>query len=347
MTPAPDVSVILPLFDDAASIGAVLAGLRAQVTARRVEIIVVDDGSRDAGPQIARDMGARVITQSNAGPAAARNRGAQAAGGAVVLFLDSDCVPPPNWVEAMASVFDTKGFDAVMGTICAANDGVVPRIVQAEVDERYAGMRIASTGVDFIAAPACGFRRQVFLALGGFDVRLRQAEDVEIAYRITTAGHRIGFVDTAAVAHHHQTGWAEFLRVKLRRARGRMEVFRLYPAKRRHDNWTPLRLKLQFGCAAISLPMLLVALALAPRTGGLALGLPLLCLGGLLWAGVPSIRAIAHRIAPRSGWGVGLLVGAAYVLARAYVILLAVVQTKVFPRPLHHQPPQPLCEDAR
>lgn len=330
------VSVVLPLYNDADSIPAVLAALKAQVTDRVFEIIVVDDGSRDAGPRIAREAGAIVVTQANAGPAAARNRGAQQAKGGIVLFLDSDCEPPPNWVSAMAGALDDARFDAVMGTIRAANDGVVPRIVQAEVEERYQGMRAARDGVDFIAAPSCGFRRAVFLRLGGFDRRLRQAEDVEIAYRTTGAGHRIAFVDAAPVAHRHQTGWGEFLSVKLRRARGRMEVFRLFPGKRRHDNWTPLSLKLQFGFAALGVPALL-ALPWGPW-------LPLACLLALLAAGSRSAMAMARWLAPRTGWPVAVPVGYAYVVARAYVILLAVAQVKVFPRPLPKDPLPPLDE---
>lgn len=332
------VSVVLPLYNDAGSIGAVLAALQRQVTARAFEVIVIDDGSRDAGPQVARAAGARVVTQANAGPAAARNRGAQEARGQIVLFLDSDCEPPPNWVEAMAGAMDDPRFDAVMGTIRAANDGVVPRIVQAEVDERYQGMRAARDGVDFIAAPSCGFRRAVFLRLGGFDRRLRQAEDVEIAYRTRAAGHRIAFVEAAPVAHHHQTGWAEFLSVKLRRARGRMEVFRLFPDKQRHDSWTPLSLKLQFGFAALSLPALLIA-PWAPW--------PLVvCLLALLGAGSRSALATARQLASRTGWLRAVLAGYAYVVARAYAILLAVAQVKLFPRPLSKDPVQPLPEVA-
>jgi len=336
------VSVVLPLYNDARSVGAVLAALAAQVTERPFEIIVVDDGSRDAGPEIAAAAGALVVAQPNAGPAAARNRGAQEARGAIVLFLDSDCVPPPNWVQAMAGALDDPRFDAVMGTIAAANDGVVPRIVQAEVEERYQGMRAARDGVDFIAAPSCGFRREVFLALGGFDRRLRQAEDVEIAYRTTGAGHRIAFVDAAPVAHHHQTGWIEFLRVKFVRARGRMEVFRLFPEKRRHDSWTPLSLKLQFGFAALAVPAALIGLVLAPW----GLLLPGLCLAGIGIAGARSVGATSARLAPLVGRPRAVMAGLAYVVARAFVILAAVAQVKLFPRPLPKEPLPPLRSAA-
>ena len=57
------------------------------------EVIVVDDGSTDGTPRMAAAMGAQVISQANAGPAAARNHGAQAATGEILAFTDADCIP--------------------------------------------------------------------------------------------------------------------------------------------------------------------------------------------------------------------------------------------------------------
>lgn len=325
LTETPEVSVVLPLFNDADTIGDVLAALTAQEAAPPMEVILVDDGSTDGGVSPERSGGVRILRQPNAGPAAARNRGARQAVGRIVLFLDADCVPPPNWVAAMSGAIDGTCFQAAMGTLSAANDGVIPRLVQIEVEDRYRGMQAAQDGVDFIAAPACGFLRAAFLAVGGFDERLRQAEDVELAYRFTGAGYRIAFVESAPVAHVHQTGWREFVRTKYRRAVGRLRVFELHPAKRRHDNWTPMSLKVQFAAIALALPLLTAGLfGLWPAV---VAGLFLLCLG--LALGAPLIRATAERERPLVGVAGGLAIGAAFVLIRSLVILAAMVRTRL------------------
>lgn len=323
MSKAPKVSVVLPLYNDGPTIGAVLDALALQASAPDFEVIVVDDGSTDDGPERAVQGGARLIRQRNAGPAAARNRGAHEAGGQVILFLDSDCVPPPNWVAAMADAIDGERFQGVMGTLAAANDGVVPRLVQIEVEDRYRGMAAAPDGVDFIAAPSCGFLREVFLRLGGFDERLRQAEDVEMAYRFTEAGHRIGFVDSAPVAHAHQTTWSEFTCTKYRRAVGRLRVFALHPGKRRHDSWTPMTLKIQFAAIAAAMPLLLLGL-LGLESAGLV-GTILLVAGLLL--GWPIVWATAKRQRPLIGIAGGLAVGVTFVLVRSLVILAALLRS--------------------
>lgn len=322
--PRPEVTVALPLYDDAQTIGDTLEALAAQTGAPPFEVVVVDDGSRDAGPEIARRAGARVVRQANAGPGAARNRGAREARAPIVLFLDADCRPPPDWVREMTAPFADPSVDAVMGAVGSANSGVVPAIVQLEIEERYEGMRRARDRLDFVAAPACGFRRDVFLSLGGFDERLRQAEDVEIGYRFSGAGRRIVFVDSAPVAHAHQTRWPEFLATKHRRALGRMQVFDLHPDKRRHDSWTPLSLKLQFALALVAPPLLLAGLLWPP----LALG-GLLALLGVAALAAPLIGRVAGRLGGEVGRPRAVLAGLAFVYARAWIIAAAVARLKL------------------
>jgi GT2 family glycosyltransferase len=97
----PDVSVIVPARDAEATIETTLAAIRRQTFEGEVEVIVVDDGSVDATGAVARNAGARVERQDTPrGAAAARNRGARAAGARVLAFTDADCEPAPGWLAA-------------------------------------------------------------------------------------------------------------------------------------------------------------------------------------------------------------------------------------------------------
>lgn len=97
----PSVSVVIPAFNAERTLAAVLMSLEAQVPAPD-EIIVVDDRSADRTAEIARELGATVIEPERRGFAGgARNRGWDAARGDVVVFLDSDAIPEPDWGAAL------------------------------------------------------------------------------------------------------------------------------------------------------------------------------------------------------------------------------------------------------
>src|ERR1039457_5175492 len=87
------ISVVVPVYNDAGNLRQCLAALRASET-QPAECIVVDDGSTDDSAQVAVEYGAKLLsTGARSGPAHARNFGAQAARGDILLFVDADvCV---------------------------------------------------------------------------------------------------------------------------------------------------------------------------------------------------------------------------------------------------------------
>jgi len=97
----PRVSAIIPLFNKERTVEAALRSVAAQ-TVKDLEVIVVDDGSTDAGPRLVREFAlpcVRLITQENAGPGAARNRGIAAARSPFLAFLDADDEWMPDYLE--------------------------------------------------------------------------------------------------------------------------------------------------------------------------------------------------------------------------------------------------------
>src|SRR5580704_5352810 len=86
------ISIVIPVYNGAHYLRACLKHLKAS-DAAALECIVVDDGSTDDSAAVAREFGATVISSPHRGPAAARNLGAKAANGDILLFLDADvCV---------------------------------------------------------------------------------------------------------------------------------------------------------------------------------------------------------------------------------------------------------------
>jgi glycosyltransferase involved in cell wall biosynthesis len=96
MNATPLVSVVVPVYNGERFLAEAIGSILAQ-SHPRVEVLVVDDGSTDDTPDVARSFGDRVtcLRQENAGPAAARNRGIEASSGDFIAFLDADDL----WVE--------------------------------------------------------------------------------------------------------------------------------------------------------------------------------------------------------------------------------------------------------
>ncbi|HEY9506544.1 MAG TPA: glycosyltransferase family A protein, partial [Gemmatimonadales bacterium] len=97
------VSVVIPARNEAGRIGALVVAVLAQdPRGRRIEVIVVDDGSTDGTVAEARAAGARVLEMEpgevTGNPAVGRNRGAALAGGDPIVFLDADCTPAADWL---------------------------------------------------------------------------------------------------------------------------------------------------------------------------------------------------------------------------------------------------------
>lgn len=114
----PRVSVIVPLYNKAPFVRRALDSI-AQQTFNDYEVIVVDDGSTDQGPEIVRAFGderVRLITQANLGPGAARNRALPEAQGDLIAFLDADDEWLPNYLAEGVHLLDGAGEEVASAT---------------------------------------------------------------------------------------------------------------------------------------------------------------------------------------------------------------------------------------
>jgi glycosyltransferase involved in cell wall biosynthesis len=245
--PAVRASVIIPTYNRSARIGHCVEALRRQDCKLPFEIIVVDDGSTDDTLQfLARFPEVLVISQANAGPAAARNRGVRAASGEIVLFTDDDCEPFPNWISEMLRAFGDPEVVGAKGIYRSRQRELIARFVQIEYEDRYCLMARQPT-IDFIDTYSAGFRRDRFIESGGYDTSFPIAccEDSELSYRMSARGWRMVFVRTAIVWHQHPKTLAHYLRRKVKFAFWRVPAVKMTPGKMVKDSHHPQLMKLQ------------------------------------------------------------------------------------------------------
>ncbi|MEY2849982.1 MAG: hypothetical protein RI885_2649 [Actinomycetota bacterium] len=158
------VSVVIPVKNDASSLARCLTALTTQ-TRSADQIVVVDNGSEDASIDVARRFGALVVIERTPGIPAAAAAGYDAASGHIILRLDADCVPPPEWVEHVVAAF------CAMPTVSAVTGGARfvdgPRAVRRVGATVYLGaFSIAMTlalGHTPLFGSNCAFRRDAWL----------------------------------------------------------------------------------------------------------------------------------------------------------------------------------------
>jgi lipopolysaccharide/colanic/teichoic acid biosynthesis glycosyltransferase/GT2 family glycosyltransferase len=279
-TPRADarISVIVPAYNATRLLPVCLAALNRQ-TCLPGEIIVVDDGSTDDTAEQARCCGARVLCQPNQGPAAARNAGARAARGDLLLFTDADCEPDPHWIEQLAAPFRDPALAGARGTYRTRQRSRVARFVQQEYEHKYEHMArcMARQGtVDFVDTYSAAYRRDVFLNNGGFDsaFKVPSVEDQEFSFRLARKGYNLAFVPGAAVWHQHDETLGEYVARKFGIGYWKAALLRWLPEKTWADSHTPASQRVQMACLG------LLGLGIA---GG-ALGL----LTALAWLATPA-----------------------------------------------------------
>jgi glycosyltransferase involved in cell wall biosynthesis len=244
---APTVSIIVPTFNGSARIGNCLAALLDQTKKQSAEILVVDDGSTDNTADVVKQyLRVRLITQANAGPAAARNRGVMEASGEIVVFTDDDCVPASDWLQTMIAPFADTEIVAVKGAYRTRQKQLIARFVQAEYEDRYRRMTGFSV-IDFIDTYSAAFRRERFLEIGGFDTTFSVAcaEDAELSYRMSARDWKMKFIPEAIVYHTHPNTLSGYLNKKYKFAFWRMLAVRKNPGKVLGDSHTPQLMKFQ------------------------------------------------------------------------------------------------------
>ncbi len=304
-------SVIVPVYNGDKLIERCLDALRQQtLAAEHFELLVVDDGSQDAtAAQVQAWMArhpayqVRLVQQANAGPAAARNHGAQLAQAPLLLFTDADCAPTPTWIATLIAAFADPSVAGAKGTYLSTQPEWVARFVQTEYEDRYDRMA-GQPQIDFIDTYSAAYRRDIFLENGGFDPIFTTAsvEDQEFSFRLAQKGYHLLFNPLAKVVHFHDRDVGDYLRRKYYIGYWKALLARWHPERMIQDSHTPQVLKVQI----VLLAALLGAIGLGmigffwpPLRWGWALA------GGTLLAFLLTTLPFVAKLARRS-WSLAL-----------------------------------------
>jgi GT2 family glycosyltransferase len=241
----PEITVVIPAFNNVATIREVLTRLARQRGALPHRVIVVDDGSSDATADAVRassrrDNGVTLISGPHRGAGAARNAGAGAADTELLLFLGADILPGPSLLRRHLSIHRQEPGES---TGCLGFVTWDPRLpptpfmvfLEHGGPQNAYGDIAGQTWVDprrFFYGSNISLKRRAFLDAGGFDAEHFPGygwEDLELGMRLAARGFRLRYEPAARGVHHHAVHLRDALNRMRAVGRGARVLAALHP----------------------------------------------------------------------------------------------------------------------
>ena len=229
-------SVIVPVYNRPDEVNELLESLAAQIF-RDFEVIIVEDGSSVSCEGVVANYRNRLDVhyyyKPNSGPGQTRNYGAERSRGEYLLILDSDCILPEGYLEAVEAELRREPADAFGGPD-RAHDSFTP--VQKAIN--YAMTSFFTTGgirggkkkMDkfYPRSFNMGIHAEAYRALGGFS-KMRFGEDIDFSIRIFKAGYRCRLFPSAWVWHKRRTDFRKFFKQVHNSGIARIDLYKKYP----------------------------------------------------------------------------------------------------------------------
>ena len=264
-------SLIIPVFNRPDEVDELLESLKAQ-TYRDFEVVVVEDGSqipcRDVVERYKDSLDVQYFEKPNSGPGQTRNYGAERSRGEWLIVLDSDCVLPPGYLQAVEDDIQRKPCDAFGGPDRAHDSFTsVQKAINYSMTSFFTtgGIRGGKKQLDKKFYPRSfnmGIRAEVYRKLGGFS-KMRFGEDIDFSIRIYKSGAACRLFLEAWVWHKRRTDMKKFFRQVHNSGIARINLMKRHPGSLKLVHLLPavftlgvLSLLLLFlcGCAMYVLP---------------------------------------------------------------------------------------------
>lgn len=229
-------SLIIPVYNRPDEVRELLDSLTLQ-RCKDFEVVVVEDGSQVPCDQVVesyRDrLDIRYYNKPNSGPGQSRNYGAERATGEYLIVLDSDCIIPEGYLDAVKAELQAAPADAFGGP-----DRAHVSFTRTQKAINYAMTSFFTTGgirggkkkLDkfYPRSFNMGIRAEVYKALGGFS-KMRFGEDIDFSIRIFKGGYKCRLFPEAWVWHKRRTDLRKFFKQVHNSGIARINLYKKYP----------------------------------------------------------------------------------------------------------------------
>ena len=229
-------SVIIPVFNRPAELDELLDSLTRQ-TDRQFEVIIVEDGSEQKSDAIVEKYKNRLpityIEKPNSGPGLSRNAGARKARYDYLIFFDSDCIIPDDYIQIVNDFLTKQYYDAYGGP-----DRALPTFTTVQKAINYAmtsffttgGIRGSEKSMEKFHPRSfnLGVSKEAFNAVGGFR-DMRFGEDIDFSLRLIENGFSTTLIPEAYVYHKRRTNFRKFFKQVYNSGIARINLYLLHP----------------------------------------------------------------------------------------------------------------------
>jgi glycosyltransferase involved in cell wall biosynthesis len=230
------LSIVIPVYNRPAEVDELLQSLVCQ-TNTDFEVIIVEDGSADKCDGIVKSYDGKLkihyYFKENSGPGKTRNYGASKAGGNYLIFFDSDCIIPENYIDIIHEELEINYTDAYGGPDKAHHSfSAIQKAINYSMVSFFTtgGIRGSSKSLDkfYPRSFNMGLSKQVFDSTGGFS-ELRFGEDIDFSLRIIKAGFSTRLIPRAFVYHKRRSNFRTFFKQVFNSGIARINLYRRHP----------------------------------------------------------------------------------------------------------------------
>ena len=253
-------SFIIPIYNRPEELDELLNSLASQTYEGDFEVVVIEDGSTITSEQICKkyqnDLSITYLSKPNTGPGDSRNYGMQRAQHDYFLILDSDCILPSHYLEAVDDFLQVHYVDCFGGSDTATNDFTdIQKAINYTMTSLLTtgGIRGSQKRIQRFEPRSfnMGLSRKAFEATGGFG-KIHPGEDPDLVIRLWEKGFDSAFIPTAFVFHKRRISWAKFRTQVSKFGQTRAILNHWHPQTRKLIFWLPTCFALGL-CGAILL----------------------------------------------------------------------------------------------
>ena len=242
--------MIVPVLNGERTVGDLLDSLmKVDYDKKKLEIIFVDGGSTDRTQEIIQSYPVKLLIEKKRGLNVARNTGVRNSSGEIILFTDSDCVVPKDWIRQIVKNFRNKEVGCVGGSVSRYEEDFLSRYADESIMpvlRRFRRRKVledVEPPMNYPAGCNMAFRRDVFKKVGEFNEEIHYGFDEdELVERACKAGYKMILDPEAVVRHRHRSDLRRLLRQTFSYGRGGALVFRKKGIKDRLAKWNMILL---------------------------------------------------------------------------------------------------------